>query len=325
MTSQIIPILKSPTDLKSFRFASIGECMIEMAPVELAGDYRLGFAGDTFNTAWYLRALRSDVHTQYVTRVGTDEASQNMLRMMNDAGIDTSNIGKSQSRTVGLYLISLKDGERSFSYWREKSAARELGKYPDAIRNSANNADLIYFSGISMAILDDVGRNNLLNTLKDARAAGKTIAFDSNLRPRLWENNAQMTKAVMAAAAVSDIVLPSYDDEVEHFCDLNIEATARRYLDVGAKTVVVKNGGGSVYYSHNGESDHVPVKVANQVVDTTSAGDSFNAAFFASIDKQISLPKMIEKAAQVASQVISRKGALVQIDFDVIAPFMGDL
>ena len=38
------------------RFLSIGECMIEMALQE-DGRYAMGYAGDTFNTAWYARRV----------------------------------------------------------------------------------------------------------------------------------------------------------------------------------------------------------------------------------------------------------------------------
>ena len=289
-----------------------------MSPTEIAGEFRRGFAGDTFNTTWYLRALRPEIQTRYITHVGNDDASNSMLGMMDDAGINTSYIGKSDTRTVGLYLISLNNGERSFSYWRGTSAARELGQNPTAIDHAIKDVDLIYFSGISLAILDETGRANLLNSLKRARANGKTIAFDSNLRPRLWANTTQMTQAIMDAAAVSDIVLPSYDDEVTFFDDANIDSTAARYLNAGAKTIVVKNGSGSVYFAHDSACGYVSTDAAGHVIDTTSAGDSFNAGFFAGVDRHMPIQTLIKNASQVARQVIGRKGALVPLDLTEI-------
>ena len=49
------------------------------------GHIRMGFAGDTFNTAWYLRQLRPDWLTQFVSRIGTDKVSNAMLEMMQGA------------------------------------------------------------------------------------------------------------------------------------------------------------------------------------------------------------------------------------------------
>lgn len=312
------PILNAPKDGQNFGFASIGECMVEMAPMDTSGEYRMGYAGDTFNTAWYMRTLRPDVNTRYITRVGSDDPSDEMLGMMARAGIDTSQIGRCTERSVGLYLISLKDGERSFSYWRDRSAAKALAQDPAKLSTAIDNVDLVYFSGISLAILDPKGRKALLEVLKSARALGKTIAFDSNLRPGLWGNVDEMTNAIMEAAAVSDIVLPSYDDEATFFKDSDIKATCARYLDAGAKTLVVKNGAGPIYYAHEGQSAYVSPQVADQIVDTTSAGDSFNAGFFAGLDQAKPIEHLIQTASQVAAQVIGRKGALVQLDLGKI-------
>ncbi|WP_134014652.1 sugar kinase [Litoreibacter halocynthiae] len=306
--------------LKKFdRFLSIGECMVEMAPAELAGDFHMGFAGDTFNTAWYLRTLRPDIATRYFSRVGADAVSQSMLDMMSSAGVDTTFIKQDPKRSVGLYLISLKNGERSFSYWRDQSAARTLADDTALLANAMQEANLIYFSGITLAILDAQGRKTLLNALETAHANGKTIAFDSNLRPRLWNSISEMTATVMQAAAVSDIILPSYDDEADFFGDANIDATGTRYLNAGAKTIVIKNGAGAIHYIHDGISHHIEPPSISNIIDTTSAGDSFNAGFFAALDHATSIEDKILFASKIAGQVIGRRGALVPIDPKQIA------
>lgn len=288
--------------------------MVEMAPTDTPGDFRMGFAGDTFNTAWYMRRLRPDVATRYFSRVGTDAVSYSMLAMMSGAGIDTTFIEQDPVRSVGLYLISLQNGERSFSYWRDQSAARKLAQDAALLKRAMQDADLIYFSGITLAILDTQGREVLLEALRKARADGKTVAFDSNLRPRLWASNDEMTTTVMKAATVSDIILPSYDDEADFFGDADINATGSRYLNAGAKTIVIKNGAGAIHYIHDGVSHHINPPSVGEIVDTTSAGDSFNAGFFAGLDRATSMENLILSASKVAGQVIGRKGALVKLD-----------
>lgn len=307
------PLLTPRTDGQPLRFVSIGECMVEMAPADQTATFRMGFAGDTFNTAWYMRRLRPDVQTRFLTRVGTDAVSDAMLAMMNEAGIDTGHVGRSTERSVGLYLISLNNGERSFSYWRDRSAAKLLADDAAALEAATNDADLIYLSGITLAILDQAGRDTLFDVLKSARAKGKTIAFDSNLRLRLWPDAKTMCDTIMQAASLSDIVLPSYDDEVDFFGDADIQATAQRYLDCGATTVIVKNGGGAIFYSCEGQTGEVTPPAATQIVDTTSAGDSFNAGFFAGLDRVQSMETLLLSASNVARQVIGAKGALVPI------------
>ena len=285
--------------------------MVELAPGAAADDLRLGFAGDTFNTAWYVKALAPDYESRFVSRVGTDAVSDRMLAMMGCAGIDTSHLLREGARSVGLYLISLQDGERSFSYWRDNSAARLLAQDRPALEAATTDADLIYFSGITMAILDAAGRATLLDVMRTMRALGKTIAFDSNLRPRLWASPAEMCATVMQAAAVSDIVLPSYDDEADHFGDINIAATRDRYEQAGASTVIVKDGAGDVHYLRDGVTGSVQTNPVTQIVDTTSAGDSFNAGFF--VGRERGTEDAIRLASKVAGHVIGQKGALVPL------------
>jgi 2-dehydro-3-deoxygluconokinase len=149
--------------------------------------------------------------------------------------------------------------------------------------------------------------------VRDARAKGQTIVFASTLRPRLWASEDDMTRTIMQAAAVSDIVLPSYDDEATFFGDSDIDATRNRYLSAGANSVIVKNGEGAVHYSHAGQTGVVHPTPASSVIDTTSAGDSFNAGVLVGMNSGLDIEDAINLGAHVAAQVISRKGALVTL------------
>ena len=188
------------------RFTSIGECMAEMAPAEITGQYKLSFAGDTFNTVWYTKMLRPDWSTSFVSRIGQDPISDDMLNMMVAHGVDVTHVQRSAEKTIGLYLISLKDGERSFAYWRSQSAARHFADNPALVATATDGADVLFFSGITMAILAPAARNALLGILEAARAAGSTIVFDPNLRPKLWSDTDEMRDTIMGAAAISSVM-----------------------------------------------------------------------------------------------------------------------
>lgn len=146
----------------------------------------MGFAGHTFNTGWHLRNLRPDVRTGYFSRVGQDAVSIAMCDMMVAAGVDVTHVSRCADRSVGLHPISLENGERSFTYWRDTSAARLLADEPDALARAFAETDIVYFSWITLAILDAAGRKSLLSAEAAARAKGKIIAFNPNLRPRMW-------------------------------------------------------------------------------------------------------------------------------------------
>ena len=290
------------------RIVSIGECMVEMAPNGAPGSFGASFAGDTFNTAWYLAQLRPDWAVDYVTCIGTDTISDQMCAFMENSGVGTDHIGCLVDHTVGLYMVHLDQGERSFGYWRGQSAARQLMQQDGLVAQAVTGADVIYVSGISIAILDDVGRTALRDTLMVARANGAKIAFDPNLRPRLWVNTAAMCAAVMEFAAISDIVFPSHDEEAIYFGDANIAATKARYQSVGCTTIIVKNGGGEITFHADGHAGVFTPEMAKTVHDTTAAGDSFNAGYLAADGPAAT---RVAAGCALAGRVIQGAGALV--------------
>ncbi len=298
------------TDRKTF--LSIGECMIEMALLQ-SGDYRLGYAGDTLNTAWYARALMpvTDWNVAYFTRLGPDVYSAKMRHFLDSNGIDTSHITTDPNRQPGLYIIEIENGERSFTYWRERSAAKRLADDEPALRRALDAADIIYFSGITLAILAPEQRDSFIDAIDGARRAGKTTVFDPNARPRLWESLDVLRDKTMKAAAAAEIVLPSFDDEKTIFGDADIEATAERYLGAGAGRAVVKNGGGPMLLADASGSTRLENHTRVQPVDTTGAGDSFNGAFLAEIAAGTDPAEAIARAHQVAAKVVMHRGALM--------------
>ncbi|MFD1910928.1 sugar kinase [Halodurantibacterium flavum] len=292
------------------RILCIGEAMVELSA---EGDlWRLGIAGDTLNTAWYLRRLLGPLHrVGYLSRVGTGEFSRHARRFMEEAGIDTTHLAEDPTREIGLYAITLTEGERSFSYWRDTSAAKRLADDPGLLAAALADCDLAYLSGITLAILPQAGRDALLAALAAAQDAGCTIVFDPNLRPRLWPGTDVMCTEIMRMAALADLVLPSFDDEAVHFGDADAAATIARYLGAGAGHVVVKNGGGPVAFGGRDGDGTVGDLPRERPIDSTAAGDSFNAGYIAArLDGQTPVDA-IRAAHSLSRRVIAHRGALV--------------
>jgi 2-dehydro-3-deoxygluconokinase len=293
---------------------SIGECMIELSDAG-NGLARKSFAGDTFNTAWYLQlCLKGKSPVSYFTTLGQDRVSAQMLEFMQSTGIETQHIRRIPGRMPGLYMIHLDKGERSFSYWRENSAAKCLADDADHLRTAIEASSVIYFSGITMAILSPDARETLLSELRRAKAAGKTVAFDPNLRPRLWEDADTMRRTISDAARASTLVLPGFDDEAVHFGDASHAQTAQRYAALGASTVIVKDGPNGVSVLANGIMHHFQTRKVDRIVDTTSAGDSFNGAFLSKWLHGETLETSVSFANFIAAAVIGHHGALIPAD-----------
>jgi 2-dehydro-3-deoxygluconokinase len=294
---------------------AIGECMVELAPVAKGEQFNMGYAGDTFNTAWYLRRLLGkDYQINYFTAIGTDALSDKMLRFLKQAGIGTDCILRRDDRGVGLYMIQLHAGERRFFYWRGNSAARTLAADILALRTALEGADLAYFSGITLAILPPADRSRLLTELLQFRSVGGIVVFDPNLRPELWASPDEMTLAVMQAAAVSDIAMPSYDDEAHWFGDDSPKATLQRYAAAQVACCIVKNGSGRITAFDAGQGISCDPIQDVTLVDSTAAGDSFNAGFIAARLQGADLRDSVRSGASIAAQVIAKSGALVDVD-----------
>lgn len=292
---------------------SIGEAMVELSTAPQEGLFRIGIAGDTLNTAWYLRKLLPPTwQVNYFSRVGRGEFSQRMVDFLTASGIGTEFVSRDPAREIGLYAISLKDGERSFSYWRETSAAKALADDPAPLQAALACHSIAYLSGITLAILTPMGKAQLLDALAAAKAQGLQVIFDTNLRPKLWQNPAEMAEWITRAAALADLVLPSFDDEAAYFGDTDGDATLARYLAAGAGQVVLKAGGHPIRYAGARAIGMVEGLAPEPAVDTTAAGDSFNAGFLAGYLQGQPFDAALMAGHALSRQVIRHHGALVE-------------
>lgn len=295
----------------SKRFVSIGECMVEMSGGQ-DRTYRLGFAGDTLNTAWYARALLGpDWQVDYVTALGDDRYSAQMREFLAAHAIGTAHIQTIPNKRPGLYLIHQADGDRHFTYWRDNSAARLMADDRAALDAALAGANLIYFSGITLAILTARARGRLIKAIVTARNAGARVAFDPNIRPALWSGPRAMQAVLTVGAAISDIVLPTHSDEKPVFGDADATATARRYLDGGSTEIVVKDGPGPAHAVTASDAATATPEPGAVMVDATGAGDSFNGAYLSARLKGLGLEQSLIAAHAVARQVIGHRGALI--------------
>jgi 2-dehydro-3-deoxygluconokinase len=299
---------------KSLRIVGVGEAMVEFAPVR-DGLFKRGFAGDTLNTSWYLRRLLPEAFPiSYATRAGTDAISKEFLAFVEAAGIETDAIALDPNRTLGLYTITLDGSERHFSYWRENSAARLLADNPAILANAIADAALIYLSGITLAVIGERGRENLAEALKHARASGARVAFDSNIRFRLWPSEAAAKSAIEIFLPLTDVALPSFDDEANLWKDKSPETTVKRLRESGVSEIAVKNGANPALIFSDAAISEVQATPVKDAADTTAAGDSFNAAYLAARCVGETPASACELAHKLAGEVVRHPGALAPLD-----------
>ncbi len=287
----------------TLKVACIGEAMIELS--EQGGGASIGVAGDTLNTAIYLKRQAPGVQVDYVTALGIDAFSDRIAGFIEAQGVGTQTIARDANGTPGLYAITLTDeGERSFTYWRSASAARGLfGDYDFSV---LGGYDLVYLSGISLAILPGSVRAALLDYLA---ASPAKLAFDSNYRPKLWEDQATAQACCAAYAAQADILLPSIDDEMElHGEDAG--TVAARCAQIAKDGALKRGAEGPLSLGAPVSQSYAP---APRVVDTTAAGDSFNGGYLGSVLTGGAQDAALLAGHNMAAHVVQHRGAIVPV------------
>jgi 2-dehydro-3-deoxygluconokinase len=297
------------------RVASIGECMIELRH-RSATVLDLAYGGDTLNTAVYLARLmrNKDVRVDYVTALGDDAYSDGMLAMWQDESIATDLVARLPGRLPGLYTIRTDErGERTFTYWRSASAARDMLRGPRAEQVAAalRGYDLLYVSGITLSILDPPQRAAVVAIADLVRERGGRVAFDSNYRPVGWPTPDAARAAFEEMLGRVDIALPTLDDEQALFGVKDAPECAERLHRRGVAEVAIKLGQAGCFLSSAKFTGEIPAEPVDEVVDSTAAGDSFNAGYLAARLLGADPPRAARLGNRLAARVITHPGAII--------------
>lgn len=289
-----------------------GECMIELMNGS-EGAMKQSFAGDVFNTAVYLKRLFNDVNVNLVTAVGQDNFSDDMVQYFESENLGTDAVFRSAEKIPGLYAIQLDEhGERSFTYWRNDSAARYVMDFIDEdITKQFGSGDIFFFSGISLGVVTPNDREKFWRCISKLKAAGVKIAFDLNYRPKLWASKIEAQEQFFLAFEAADILLPGVDDFAAIFDLDTVDSIIEFFSRYEYQELVIKNGEKNVYCLSADGQEIVDVTPVEKVVDTTSAGDSFNGGYLGARMAGHAISKSVELANDVAGFVIQHKGAIV--------------
>lgn len=280
--------------------------MVELSPQH--GGWHVHYGGDTLNVALHLTRLGH--RTAYFTALGSDPFAGRMRAEWAREGMDVSLVLTHPTRTTGLYAIATDAaGERHFSYWRGESAARAVFACEGIERaeQEAREADLLFFSLISLAILPEDGRERLIALAEEVRAAGGDVAFDSNYRPRLWESQDTARAWCDRAITAANVGLPTLEDDRALGTGDTPEAIAAYWRERGAREVTVKLGIEGCLLP-NGEV--MPPPASLTPLDTSGAGDAFDAGYLAARLRGALPHEAALHGQKLAGWTVMRQGAI---------------
>jgi 2-dehydro-3-deoxygluconokinase len=292
----------------------LGECMVELSPETSDGGaplYRMGYAGDTFNTAIYMARLGDDV--AYCTALGQgDPFSEGVLSAMRRETMDTRLVRQVENRLPGLYAIVLDDhGERKFHYWRERAPIRDLfsAHTADQLIEAAKASDLVYLSGVTLSVIGDIGRARLRDILTYVHSHGVAVALDFNYRPALWPNPEAARAALDGVVPACRYISLSSEDSRPLY-GREAEDLAAEWAAAGAEVVARDESHAVNVHTPEGRTA-TPAPGRVKAVDTTGAGDSFNAAYLSSRLAGKPISEAVRQAHALAALVVSHRGAIL--------------
>jgi 2-dehydro-3-deoxygluconokinase len=296
------------------RVVCIGECMVEL---RAAGDdsFKRTFAGDAFNTAVYLKRSLPTAQVQFLTATGDDAMSTSMRRSWRAHEIDDALAFAAPDSAPGLYLIETDaQGERRFHYWRKDSAARRwLSLLLEVGEKTLWGADLVYVSGIALAILPAPDRTLAIALLRRLHGRVGCLAFDPNVRLNLWESPLTATTLLEEAIAAADIVLPSGEDLNALFGIEDPEGQMQQLLNIGVPEAALTLGAEGCIVFSDRQQQRLPALRTAMVIDTSGAGDAFNGAYLAARLRNLSPRQAAEQGLAVATRVVTQSGAIVDV------------
>jgi 2-dehydro-3-deoxygluconokinase len=286
----------------------VGEPLVELLE-DPPGTMRRGFGGDALNLSVYLRREEPGVDVVLVTAVGDDPDSDALLALCRDEGIDVSRVRRVAGAELGRYRVTVDaTGERSFLYERSGSPFRGALDDDDLQPDTAV-VDAMCFSGIAMAVLHDAGRRRLLAHATAVHERGGTVVYDPNHRAALWADDDARgwTRRVVP---IVDVLLASVEDGRRLTDGATPAAIAEAFQSMGALEVVVTDGPDPCVVAAEGVVVDVAPTMPERVIDTTAAGDAFDAGYLAARLGGASPIVSARAGHAAAAKAVRHRGAL---------------
>ena len=305
----------------SLDLIGMGEILIDFVGTEYGSyaDVRLFqkcFGGAPMNTI--VGAARLGLKTGVVTAVGEDPFGSFLIRELENNGVDASHVRvkKSMRTTISFVANEPETGERTFIFYRKPWVAGTADSslsIEDIDMDYISKAKILHISGFALS--QNPSRKAILYAVKRAKSSGVCISFDPTLRLDVWRSTRTIRRIYGKALRLSNIATFSLEEASFIFGTENPEKVAEKAFKYGVEIVGVKMGSkGAFIQMKTGEKEHLPAfKV--KAIDTTGAGDGWNAGLLTGLVKEWDLHTCLLVANAVGALVVTKRGAITALPY----------
>jgi 2-dehydro-3-deoxygluconokinase len=290
---------------------SIGECMIEITNVEKEL-YNYSVAGDTLNFTSYLD--QSIFNKFYLTAIGTSDINKGVINFLKKKKINTDLVKKISSKEIGLYLIkNTKRGEKKFYYWRDDSAANFFfNNINKSLFKKKYNFDYIYLTGITLSLLDFKNIDKFIMHLANLRKKNSKIIFDFNIRIKRWSKK-NLNLYLNKILSNIDILFCSGEDLVCWKNNDHIKTLENILKKFNIYHAIYRKNEEYNYSFFKNKKFMIKNKPIKKVVDTSGAGDGYNAAYLSNFIISNNPQLALNEASKIGAKIVMKKGAIVNV------------
>ncbi len=286
---------------------SVGEILLDMIGEEKDDgiDFSSHAGGAPLNVAAQASKLGGDVY--FVGSVGDDIPGRFLKDYIRKLSLSGYRLEELKDHNTTLAFVTLKGGERSFSFYRENTADYILPALEDSLLEKAN---IVHIG--SLMLSKDEGLEYALSLIEKAKKNGCLISFDVNFRDDIYSSVEEATKRSKTIMEKADFIKMS-DDEIAIFGLDYFKSLAKEH-----RIFLSKGKNGSAYYY---KDDIIEAKThLVKPIDTTGAGDAFYGAILFELDKkkEFSLAEIKE-----ILMLGNACGALATLGKGAIAPLKG--
>jgi 2-dehydro-3-deoxygluconokinase len=293
------------------KICSIGECMIEITNT-YNNNFQQSFAGDTLNFCSYLN--KKNFNVDYLSSVGKSEINKDFFNLLKSKKISKKLIHIHPHNETGLYLIKNdKNGEKNFYYWRDNSAAKNY-------LNELNYKKLeiilkkyhyIYFSGITLSIISKNKQKDFCNLIKKLKEYNVKIIFDLNIRIKRWPNKKHLNASINLFLPFIDILFSTGEDIKNWKNNDNLSFFNKLIKSNKINHAIFRKNASLNYAILNDQIYKITNKVHKMIVDSSGAGDGYNAAYISEFLTSGDVYRSLQASHLLGSKIVMKKGAII--------------